>query len=170
MITGSSESSIQIAVVLLSWNDQSGTQEAVAALLPLLDQNTQLWVVDNGSDPPFRPKDGTFSYLHVVRSDKNLGFAGGNNLGIVEALKHNPSYLLLLNTDACLTESIFSALRSYVHTHPQVAIIGPVLQEGDMCYYGGRDPALYLNTRLTSKQEVDYIPGNSFPRQIGCFH
>jgi GT2 family glycosyltransferase len=162
MKTGSLENSTQIAVILLCWNDQSATRDSIAELLHRTDQNMHLWVVDNGSDPPFIPQSGTFSNLHVIRSDINLGFAGGNNLGITQALVEHPSHILLLNTDAHLTASGFNALLSYAQSQPDLDILGPVLQERNQLFYGGQDPALHLNTRLTAKEEVDYIPGTVF--------
>src|SRR3954470_19264683 len=90
-----------VAIVVLSLN---GREDTLACLASLRDVRWSgpltVLVVDNGSD------DGTSEAIAarspevvVVRSERNLGFAGGNNLGIRRALDLGADDVLLLNND-----------------------------------------------------------------------
>ena len=53
------------------------------------------------------------SSLYLVDSDKNLGFAGGNNLGIALALAHQADYIWLLNNDTVVAPDTLSQLQTH---------------------------------------------------------
>jgi GT2 family glycosyltransferase len=92
-----------LAVVIVNWN---GGHLLDACLTSVIEQEpapSRVIVVDNGST------DGSLAHLRsrwpqVVALDtgSNLGFAGGNNLGIRDALAAGAEYVLLLNNDAQL--------------------------------------------------------------------
>ena len=68
--------------------------------LPLDDESLEVIVVDNGSLQDEASEIGKrFPQVLVIRSDKNLGFAGGNNLGIQAA---HGKYLFFINNDTLL--------------------------------------------------------------------
>lgn len=71
-----------------------------------------------------------FGYSFVfIQTGANLGFAGGNNVGIVYALQHSFSYdyLWLLNNDTEVDSQALTALSEYALAHPQQALIGSTL-------------------------------------------
>jgi hypothetical protein len=68
--------------------------------------------------------------LIFIRAEENLGFTGGNNLGLQFALAHSADYVLLLNNDTVATPSFLSALMECAKTLPEAAIIG-----GNIFYY-----------------------------------
>jgi GT2 family glycosyltransferase len=81
----------------------------------------------------------------------NLGYGGGNNLGISRALDEGVEYVLLLNTDADITADSVGRLLELLDTQPEISIIGPVIEEGDdlatQHLVGGRDIARHAFTR-----------------------
>lgn len=88
------------------------------------DWPVQVLVVDNGSaDGSVKRVTAEFPDLEIVVPDRNLGFAGGVNAGIVRA---KGNYLLLLNPDVELmpgcAESLVRAL-----SEPRVGVVGPVV-------------------------------------------
>ena len=113
-----------------------------------------------------------------MRSQANLGYAGGNNLGIARALHSGTTFVLLINNDAAIGETDMSRLIDRLQENPIIAIIGPVLHERRhgtvQCYIGGRDIAQNVLTRQAAKLEdlprmpgyplcdVDYVPGTVF--------
>lgn len=71
-----------------------------------------------------------FGYSFVfIQTGANLGFAGGNNVGIVYALQHRLSYdyLWLLNNDTYVDSQALTALSQYALAHPRQALIGSTL-------------------------------------------
>ncbi|MET0466193.1 MAG: glycosyltransferase family 2 protein [Chitinophagaceae bacterium] len=95
---------IDVSVVIVNYNTFELTSRCIASVM----ENTkevrfELIVVDNAStecDPALFNK--RWENIRVIKSDRNLGFAGGNNLGIRQS---NGRFILLLNSDTWLTEN-----------------------------------------------------------------
>ncbi|MEY4576118.1 MAG: hypothetical protein RL701_821 [Pseudomonadota bacterium] len=71
---------------------------------------------------------GLLRCCRVVRSDKNVGYAAGNNLGI-RAVDAN--YYLLLNSDTIVRKGAVHALLAQMQEHPFAGIAGPRLESAD---------------------------------------
>src|SRR3989344_1459979 len=93
----------QIAVVVVHYNSDQLTKNCLASLSELItrDFQYQVVIVDNGSKLPLTlTKSEATNAIEVLRSESNLGFTGGNNLGVSHAIdKYNVDYVLLLNND-----------------------------------------------------------------------
>lgn len=108
------------SVLIVNWNSAEHLNECLDALVYQIYLDFEVLLLDNGSDQPL-PIDLTETFsaldLTVVRSDKNLGFAGGNNL---LARSSTAKYLVLLNTDAFpepdWLETLHSATQRYPHS------------------------------------------------------
>ncbi len=153
---------ITLAVIMLSWNDSADTAKAIDRLLPQLPPNSTIRVVDNGSEIPFSYKHPA---VRILFSPDNLGFAGGNNLGVRAALEQDPEYILLLNTDARFEDMGLDKLVADMAVKKDVHISGPLVEEEGVTYFGGQDPGLFLNTRLRSfsgvRETNHYLPGTA---------
>jgi len=105
-------------------------------------------VVDNGAKEDngeyFREVFPTVVYL---RSEKNLGFAGGNNLGIRHA---RGDYLLFLNNDTEITENFIQTLRDELDHHPAIGLLSPLIlyyENKRKIQYAGYSPMNYYTGR-----------------------
>jgi len=149
---------------LLSWNDQAGTAVMIRGLCKKLSSTDLILVVDNGSKQPFVNEISDDRIL-IIRSEVNLGYGGGNNLGIVKARSMDARYIFLLNTDVDLPDDLLGRLVIEMEADAELGAVGPVLQEGNQLYYGGEDIGLYLNTRRLSISEHmplgSYLPGTA---------
>ena len=121
----------------------------------------------------------------LVCSATNLGYSGGNNLGIEHALAAGCEYILLLNADADLPEDSARRLLKRLEENPQVSILGPVIVEAphgwDQPLAGGRDIARHVFTRVKLRRDrikrlrdyplraVDYVPGTVFLARAELF-
>lgn len=99
-----------LSVLIVAWNQAELTARCLAAVRRFLP-DAEVVLVDNGSDLPLPGA--------VIRSETNLGYAGGNNLGLAHCTK---PFLLLLNNDAILQSGkAIEVLLHFLKCHPQVA-------------------------------------------------
>src|SRR6266581_1087235 len=67
--------------------------------------------VDNASTKPFvLKKERKKENVHVIRSEKNTGFTGGNNIGMQYALDHGADYILIINNDTIADQDLLKNL------------------------------------------------------------
>src|SRR3972149_12039405 len=97
----------RVSVVVLNWNGLADTRECLESLKAVSYPDYRVIVIDNGSrEDEARALQSAFGdFARVVRSETNLGFAGGANIGIREALSQGSDYVLLLNNDTTVDPS-----------------------------------------------------------------
>lgn len=102
-----------IAVVVVNWNGRPLLSSCLTSVFEQEPVPDLVIVVDNGS------ADGSVPYLRaawpavrVIEAGTNLGFSGGNNLGIRAALEAGADSVLLLNNDAQLLPHALERLSS----------------------------------------------------------
>ena len=98
-----------LSVLIVAWNSRAELARTLPAVLPELGEGDELIVLDNDSE------DGTASAVaelapaaRIVRSARNLGFAGGCNAAAAEA---SGDLLLILNPDAAPRPGFGEAIR-----------------------------------------------------------
>jgi GT2 family glycosyltransferase len=90
------QSDIQISIITINYNGLANTC-ALIETIPFNDYPLEVIVVDNASSEDEATLiEQRYPQVKVIRSKKNLGFAGGNNLGIKAALG---KYLFFINND-----------------------------------------------------------------------
>ena len=93
---------IQISIITINYNGLKDTCELIETL-PLEDLSIEVIVIDNASkEDEATIIDQRYPQVKVIRSKENLGFAGGNNLGIKSA---HGKYLFFINNDVVLQTS-----------------------------------------------------------------
>ncbi len=86
-----------VSVIIVNWNGRKWLEKCLDSLRAQTYRNFEIIFVDNAStDDSVEFVEKNYPEVIVVQSDKNLGFAGGNNLGIRQA---KGDLLLLLNND-----------------------------------------------------------------------
>jgi len=134
---------VNLVAVVLNWN---GGDDTLAALESLVGVDTVC--VDNGSD------DGSpdavaarFPSAELIRTGVNLGFSGGNNVGIRRALARGADWVLLLNNDAVADPGLAAALAAAAAERPDAGVLACKVFFADppdvLMYAGGR-----VNLRL----------------------
>ena len=102
-----------VVVVLANWNGLTDTLTCLESLMKLKIQNSKLKtiVVDNGStDDSVATIRKKFRDVKIVENGKNLGFTGGNNVGIRLALKNGADFVWLLNNDTVVEKNSLTSL------------------------------------------------------------
>jgi GT2 family glycosyltransferase len=86
-------------------------------------------VVDNASgDGSAEMVLADFPEVRLVRAERNLGYAGGNNLGMKAAVG---KYVMIINPDIFVAPGSFESLVAYMDAHPEVGVVGPQLLNPD---------------------------------------
>ncbi len=106
------------------------------------DQPIEIYVVDNAStDNSVSLVKTSFPMVKTISSDRNLGFAGGNNLALQEILANIPAdadrrqrSVLLLNSDCFVEIDTIRLTSCFLDEHRDTGAVGPmlVLRNGEL--------------------------------------
>ena len=176
---------MSLAVILLNWHNERQTLRRACAVTAWQELRPHLYVVDNElTRATRRTLAPALAPDSLICSPLNLGYAGGNNLGIRRALAAH-QYILLLNSDVEISEAAAAQLLERLEANPQISILGPVIHETRHgrahLLVGGRDIARYRSTRMAIAPSdlktlpghplhpVDYVSGTVFLARAGVF-
>ncbi len=114
-----------VYVIILNWNNWKDTIECVESCLKLTYSNFRILIVDNGStDNSESILRRRFPGMECIQTGSNLGFAGGNNVGICHALEKGADYVWLLNNDTIIDPDSLSELIRAAKRDERVGIVG----------------------------------------------
>jgi GT2 family glycosyltransferase len=112
-----------ISIIIVNWNGKKWLQKCLASLYMQTYGDFEVILVDNNSiDDSLNFVRTNFSDVRIIESKHNLGFAGGNNLGIKNA---SGEFVLLLNSDTWLDESFLEKIHSFYMLN-KYDVIAPV--------------------------------------------
>ena len=134
---------MNLLAVVLNWNGGDDTLAALASL-----EGVATICVDNGSDDGSDDRVAErFPDVELVRTGENLGFSGGNNVGIRRALERGADWVLLLNNDAVADAALAAALERAARDRPDAGVLACKVFFAEppdvLMYAGGR-----VNLRL----------------------
>lgn len=115
-----------VSIVTINYNTPEVTGEMLRSLSKLNYTNWEVIVVDNASpqhSSAYLKKE--FPFIHHINSPVNVGFAGGNNLGLHFA---KGEYVFLLNNDTEVTPGLVTNLVEYLQQHPECGIACPKIK------------------------------------------
>ncbi|MFT2009002.1 glycosyltransferase family 2 protein [Pontibacter sp. 13R65] len=112
-----------VSIISVNYNQAAVTCDMVASLQKISYPNIEIIVVDNAS-PSDDPEQIVARYPQVklIRSAKNLGFAGGNNLGVVHAAGE---FLLFLNNDTEVDPGFLEPMVNLFKQNKQAGVASP---------------------------------------------
>lgn len=114
-----------IFCILVNWNNWKDTIECVESCHKLNYYNTRILIIDNGStDGSEEVLREQFPNIELIQTGRNLGFAGGNNVGIRYALGHGADYVWLLNNDTVVDPDALSSLVRVAAEDERVGMVG----------------------------------------------
>ena len=144
-----------LSIITINYNGLKDTCELIDTL-PLSDETIEVIVVDNASTQD-EATDIELRYpqVTVIRSNRNLGFAGGNNLGIKAA---HGKYLFLLNNDTIIREQklevggmgLFHPLIDRLESSEKIGMVCPKIRfswENHPIQYAGYTPLSKITLR-----------------------
>lgn len=113
-------------IVVVNWNGREDTLACLASLRTLDEGPLDVLVVDNGSTDGSVPAiRAGFPEVELIETGRNLGFAGGSNIGIEAALAREAEFILLLNNDTVVSPGVVRELVAVARAMPDVAAVSP---------------------------------------------
>jgi len=122
--------SVDVSVVIVSWNARSFVLDCLKSLPPLKNGLTmEIIVVDNASgDGTAEAIRESFPQVKLIESKTNLGFARGNNLGLESATGR---YVCLVNPDVVVVEDCIERMLQYMEQNKTIGMMGPMILAPD---------------------------------------
>jgi GT2 family glycosyltransferase len=164
----------KVSVITVNFNHSQITEELLNSITETNTyKNLEIIVVDNASTINPVPQWTTkYTDIKFIRSDINLGFAGGNNLGIENA---TGDYFFLVNNDTEFTPGLVEKLVKTLDTNPQIGIISPLIKyynDKSLIQYAGFTLVNYYTGRNTAigKGQKDSGQYENFIGQTGYCH
>ena len=154
-----------VTCIILNWNGWEDTIKCLAALEECTYPNLTVLVVDNGStnDSVTRIRDA-YPQILLLEAGGNLGFAGGNNVGIRHALRQGAEYLWLLNNDTEAAPDALSALVAKALTNRKIGAAASI------CYYADSPSTVQAWAGARVNLWIGYGHITTVPRPDEWFH
>lgn len=115
-----SEALPEVSILLVNYNGSALLPDCLSSLRQVRKPSFEVVVVDNGSQDNSLEVLRQFPEARVVASGENLGFSGGNNLGLPHC---RANLILLLNTDTVAEPMSLQTMVDYLGLHPEVAVL-----------------------------------------------
>lgn len=140
-----------VSVVTVNYNQSGVTCEFINSLKNASYKNIEIFVVDNDSpnDNPDIIKE-KFPEIHLLKTEKNLGFAGGNNVALPYC---KGKYVLFINNDTEVESGFLEPLVELLESDPKIGMVSPRIQyfhDPGVIQYAGFTPFNMVTTRLFS--------------------
>ena len=117
-----------IAVILVNWKKYNLTSKCIDSLNKSNYKNFKIILVDNEySEKSLIELKNQHKELLVFKEKNNLGFAGGNNIGIRYALENDYDYIMLLNNDTEVKENFILPLVERMEKNLFLAAVQPLI-------------------------------------------
>lgn len=119
--------SLEISIITVNYNGFKDTCELIESLkIHLGNLSYELFVVDNASKENEAEKlQKLYPWIHSIRSEKNLGFAGGNNLALAKA---KGKFVLLINNDTYITDNSLINLIAFMEANKNIGAVSPKIK------------------------------------------
>lgn len=162
-----------VSIIIVHYGDIKDTKECLRSLEKLDYSNFEVIVIDNGTEEELKVQNLKLK-VKLISNKENLGFAGGNNVGIRYALEKGADYILLLNNDTAVEPSFLKELVKVGESEEKIGILGPVIyyyKSDKIWFAGGKVNWLYtkgehiqetrnlLRRQAGKIQDTNYITG-----------
>jgi GT2 family glycosyltransferase len=138
-----------ISIITVNFNQPQATLELLRSIdLHYPYANIEIILVDNGSETDNGPLfKNAFKNIIYIRSAQNLGFAGGNNLGVKQAIG---KYLFFVNNDTEFTPGLLEELSGTLDNNTLIGVVSPQInyfEDQEIVQYAGFTAMNYYTCR-----------------------
>ncbi len=170
------EKASKVFVIILTFNSEKTIENLLTSCIHF-KSGFDFLVVDNNSNDKTVSRVKKYNFVKLIKNKKNLGFSGGNNVGIKYALSKGADVVFLLNPDTVLPNNFYKNFKDSTKSilkNPDVGIVGPKIydEDGKLWSVGGQlDMQRYSGYLLglgkddagqyNSGFDLDYISGTA---------
>lgn len=144
-----------VYIILLNYNGYKDTICCIDSLRDINYKNYKIIVVDNHSTDSSKKEISQYiknkEDVIFIESKENLGFSGGNNLGIKYAMDKNADYICLLNNDTTVESDFLNYLVDAMENDKGIGI-----SAGKIMYYDNKDIVWSAGGYIDSKKAIGY--------------
>ena len=141
--------SIQLSIITVNYNGFCDTCALIDSIS--FDESMEVIVVDNASSQDEATSiQEKYPQVKVVRSEKNLGFAGGNNFGIKAS---TGKYIFLVNNDTIFKHYNVQTLIDRLESSPRIGVVCPKIRfawKDNPIQFAGYTPLSQITVRNKS--------------------
>ncbi|MDF2505028.1 glycosyltransferase family 2 protein, partial [Clostridium sp.] len=168
----------KVFIVILNFNSFKDTKECLLSLQKLEYSNYEIIVVDNSStDGSYEKLRTEFNTYNIIKSNENLGYANGNNIGIKYALENKADYICVLNNDVIVEDDFLDKIIKVMEDDKDIGLAGPCICKyhdkniiqamgANINLYNGLTQGKYKNYKYSDIPQkdiqVDYLGGACF--------
>jgi hypothetical protein len=165
----------RVAVIILNWNRKADTLRCLASIELSNYPAADVTVIDNAStDGSVEAVESAHPEVRIIRNATNLGYAGGNNVGLRTALDEGYPYVLILNNDTVVDAGAIEKLVALAEASPDAGIVAPAIcyldqpelvwsAGGTIDWAGGRVESTYVDIPASRLPQgafsVDHVTG-----------
>lgn len=169
----------KLAIIIINWNSFELTTDTLSALERCTFSDFDVILVDNGSTDGSKQKlEADFPAIIHLSSPVNIGFTGGNNLGIRYALEKDYAYVMLLNNDVDVDSGFLEPLMKRMDANPEMGAIQPLIMyhhNRQLVWNAGGQYQQWLGVSKTLSErlstddfrQTDWITGCAFMIKAG---
>ncbi|NCB20492.1 MAG: glycosyltransferase family 2 protein [Clostridia bacterium] len=136
---------MDISVIIVNYNSKDKLSECLSSLdeCDWSELSYEIIVVENNSQDDLGELVRSHKKTKLIKSDKNLGMGGGNNLGISHS---SGNYLLITNPDIIFRVDTVLKMYKYIIDNSEAVIVGPQLlnPDGSLQYSCAQFPSIFL--------------------------
>lgn len=175
----------KVAIIILNWNGKKDTIECLESLKQVTYPNYEILLVDNGStDKSVEYFRELYPEIDIIKNEKNLGFAEGNNVAIRKVVERETKYILLLNNDTVVDKNFLDELIHIAESDQNIGILGPTIYHytqrnkiqsagAKILWNKGKD-SIFKSNKLDKGgddkiTEVDYVSGCALLAKVEVF-
>lgn len=131
-------------IVLVNYNNWEDTIECVYSLVEAGINSTNIIIVENNSlNDSYWQLKNKLTKIKIINNENNLGFSGGNNIGIKYGIENNAKYIILLNNDTIVNKDSIKNLINEMEKRLDIT-----LGTGQIRYYHDRNKIWYGGGKL----------------------
>ncbi|WMS87279.1 glycosyltransferase family 2 protein [Pleionea litopenaei] len=146
----------KVSVILVNYNQLEYTIKCVQSILNSNYSNFEIVIIDNCSrDEIYSSLVDSFKEydkVNLVRSDTNLGYVGGVNLGLALSSKASPEYFLIMNNDTLIAQESMGTFVETCKRHGNKIIVS-----GKVYNYGTEDSLQYIGQREDPEGGINQV-------------
>lgn len=164
-----------IACVIVNWKNPEKTTACIERVLNSKLCPSFIYVIDNHSEDDSQrkilktllrnsDKEKVDDRIIWIETLENIGYAGANNIGVLEIYKNSKiDFIWIINNDVLVENNTLSSMHEHLRKNPNTGFVGtPILYEKTdklQCYGGGtHTPYLGINRLLYKGKTVGNLP------------